>query len=118
MRSTPSSRKARRSPAGERDVPQQLGSRRRSSIDIYVPDFATNSFFLAGTGTVSAGAMLVESDGPIIGNFDWHFPAPPSGCLTDVVGRVVDGSSVPISGATVLAVGAGPRPPAATARSR
>jgi cysteine-rich repeat protein len=78
-----------------------------ASVDLYVPDFAENTFDLAGTGTVTTGATLIESDAPVISRFDWGFPAPPTGCLTDVVGRVVNASAVPIAGATVLAIGAG-----------
>ncbi len=96
------------SPAAAVTFPNNTPLGDGSMVNIYVPDFATNTFNMAGTGVVGSGGTLVHSNGPVVSTFDWHFIAPPpTGCITTVEGRVIDQVTLqPVAGASVLVQGA------------
>jgi cysteine-rich repeat protein len=98
------------SPPAVVSYPNNLGLPPSAQANVWLPDFPTNTFYLAGTGTVSPAGDAIVSDAPVISRFDWGFvgdPNAPIGCTTIAIGRVLNADTLlPIQGAQVQIQGA------------
>lgn len=95
----------------EATFPNNLGLSIGEQANVWLPDFVTNTFLLAGTATVQGPlGDTMTSDAPqFIDRFDWHFTADPNapiGCTTMVIGRVINALTLaPIGNAQVNFLG-------------